>query len=121
MGKSGMRHFVEKPVKTPVVLKLRINAPGDAQEQHADRIANQVMRKPAGLFSWGHGIEQPQAPSGTELTAPPGLDDAIGGPGEPLSSADRGFMESRFGHDFSQVRVHSGGEASSTARALDAH
>jgi len=36
---------------------------------------------------------------------------ASGTGGEPLSAPTRGFMESRFGADFSDVRVHRGGEA----------
>ncbi len=40
--------------------------------------------------------------------------------GQPLDSATRAFMEPRFGHDFSQVRVHAGGRASESARAVHA-
>jgi hypothetical protein len=43
------------------------------------------------------------------------------GGGEPLDPGLRGRMESSFGADFSDVRVHAGGEASSSARAVDAH
>ncbi|HEX2202470.1 MAG TPA: DUF4157 domain-containing protein, partial [Longimicrobium sp.] len=40
--------------------------------------------------------------------------------GEPLPAAERAFMEPRFGHDFSRVRVHTGAEAARTAGALGA-
>lgn len=40
--------------------------------------------------------------------------------GQPLDGPIRGFMESRFGIDFSDVRVHTGGRASMLARALNA-
>jgi hypothetical protein len=40
--------------------------------------------------------------------------------GEPLSAAARGTMESAFGHDFSQVRIHHGGEAGELSRRLSA-
>jgi hypothetical protein len=42
-------------------------------------------------------------------------------PGRPIDAATRGFMESRFGHDFSKVRVHTGGAAASAADAMQAH
>src|ERR1700750_20643 len=37
-------------------------------------------------------------------------------PGEPLGDATRLDMESRFGQDFGDVRVHRGGGAAATAR-----
>jgi hypothetical protein len=40
--------------------------------------------------------------------------------GEPLPEAVRSFFEPRFGHDFSQVRVHADGEAARAARAVRA-
>lgn len=42
------------------------------------------------------------------------------GRGQPLSASTRAFFEPRFGHDFGSVRVHTGGEASETARAINA-
>jgi hypothetical protein len=42
------------------------------------------------------------------------------GPGSPLDSRTREFMESRFGYNFSQVRVHTDSEAAESASALDA-
>lgn len=42
-------------------------------------------------------------------------------PGRPLDAATRGFMESRFGHDFSKVRIHTGGIAAEAANAMQAH
>lgn len=38
--------------------------------------------------------------------APASVHDIIGSPGQPLSSSARAFMEPRFGHDLSQVRVN---------------
>ena len=43
------------------------------------------------------------------------------GGGEPLDAGIRQRMESSFGADFSDVRVHAGGEAASSAQAVDAH
>ncbi|MEO8752656.1 MAG: DUF4157 domain-containing protein [Casimicrobiaceae bacterium] len=39
---------------------------------------------------------------------------------QPLSTGVRGPMERRFGHDFADIRVHCGPEASASARALGA-
>jgi hypothetical protein len=46
---------------------------------------------------------------------------ASGSTGRPLDGGTRGFMESRFGHDFGGVRVHSDGRAASAADTLKAH
>jgi len=43
-----------------------------------------------------------------------------GGGGHPLDSVTRAEMESRFGQDFSQVRVHTDEQAVESARAVDA-
>lgn len=40
--------------------------------------------------------------------------------GQPLDPATRAFMESRFGHDFSGVRVHTDAKAAESARAVNA-
>jgi Domain of unknown function (DUF4157) len=40
--------------------------------------------------------------------------------GELLDAGTRGFMESRFGHDFGEVRVHAGPEDAKSAAALSA-
>ena len=40
--------------------------------------------------------------------------------GRPLDAATRAFFEPRFGHDFSQVRVHTDAKAAESARAVNA-
>jgi uncharacterized protein DUF4157 len=42
------------------------------------------------------------------------------GGGSPLEPGVRGFMEQRLGHDFSDVRVHTGGKADESARSISA-
>ncbi len=42
-------------------------------------------------------------------------------PGRPLDAATRSFMEPRFGHDFSRVRIHTDQTAALSARAVDAN
>lgn len=54
-------------------------------------------------------------------SAPPIVEDVLQSSGQPLDASTRAFMEDRFGHDFSKVRVHSDARAASSARAVDAH
>jgi Domain of unknown function (DUF4157) len=51
---------------------------------------------------------------------PPIVHEVLGAPGQPLDKATRTFMEPRFGHDFSQVRVHSDARAAESARTVNA-
>ncbi len=46
--------------------------------------------------------------------------EVLSSPGAPLDSATRAFMEPRFGHDFSQVRIHTNQKAVESARAVNA-
>jgi len=51
---------------------------------------------------------------------PPIVHDVLRSPGQPLDTAMRGFMEARFGHDFSRVQVHTDPRAAESARAVNA-
>lgn len=51
---------------------------------------------------------------------PPIVHDVLRSPGQPLDAQTRAFMEPRFGHDFSNVRVHTDENAAESARAVDA-
>ena len=53
--------------------------------------------------------------------APPIVHDVLRDPGTPLDSSSRAFMESRFGRDFSGVRVHTDAKAAASAESVDAH
>ncbi|MGW8251739.1 MAG: eCIS core domain-containing protein [Anaerolineales bacterium] len=53
--------------------------------------------------------------------APPIVHEVLRSPGQPLDRETRQFMEPRFGHDFSLVRVHTDTKASDSAQAVNAH
>jgi hypothetical protein len=90
---------------------LRIGAPNDRFEREADDVAGQVMRATGPARSGAGGVPQSHA-SLQQKTSLPG--------GRPLDRATRDFMEPRFGHDFSGVRVHTGAEAARSARSVQA-
>src|SRR5262249_52834025 len=50
----------------------------------------------------------------------PSVTDALRSPGQSLDSETRTFMESRFGHDFTDVRVHTDERAAESAQAVNA-
>lgn len=51
---------------------------------------------------------------------PARVHEVLRSPGQPLDAATRAFMEPRFGHDFSGVRVHTDAKAAESARAVNA-
>ncbi len=51
---------------------------------------------------------------------PPIVHEVLRSPGQPLDPGTRTFMESRFGHNFSQVRVHTDGKAAKSAQSVNA-
>ena len=57
---------------------------------------------------------------GESSEVPPIVHEVLRSPGQPLDPGTRTFMESRFGHDFSQVRVHTDGKAAKSAKAVNA-
>ena len=54
------------------------------------------------------------------LSAPPIVYEALMSSGQELDAGTRAFMESRFGHDFSRVRVHTDQRAAESAEAVNA-
>ena len=112
----------------PLQAKLRVNQPGDRYEHEADRVAEQVMRMPlpsredARRQSPAMLTMQRRTDSATgDLTeAPAEVHGVVRSPGQPLDPATRSSMEQRFGHDFSQVRVHHDGAAGRSARMVNA-
>jgi hypothetical protein len=52
--------------------------------------------------------------------APPQVYQALRSPGQPLDHSTKDFFESSFGHDFSDVRVHTDSQASESAESVNA-
>jgi hypothetical protein len=116
--------------------KLSINTPGDQYDAEADRIAKQVMRMPEPRLQRAEGepgcqkeqrrqperllTKRVQATGTRQITAPPIVNEVLDAFGRPLDAATRAFMEPRFGHDFSQVRVHTDNRAAESSRSVDA-
>lgn len=131
--------------KAPVKLqaKFKINTPGDIYEQEADRVAEQMMRMPeppplqracvcGGGCSPKGQAEQPHrehsllqtkpvpASVAERIVSPPVVQEVLRSSGRPLAPTTRAFFAPRFGHDFSQVRVHTDEQAAKSAQAVNA-
>lgn len=110
--------------KKALQAKLTIGGSNDPLEQEADRVAEQVLAAPLNSATTGvpPRIQRFSTQSNVQTeTAPASVDRVLASSGNPLESTLRQDMEHRFGHDFSQVRVHSGGAAEQSAREVNAN
>jgi hypothetical protein len=107
----------QKETQAPTFSPLRTSllrrqcACGDRPGLDGECTACQAKRQ--GLQSHTSGIIAP-------LIAPPIVHEVLGSPGQPLDQATRAFMEPRFGHDFSQVRVHTDARAVESTGGVNA-
>jgi hypothetical protein len=114
--------------------QLTVSEPADAAEQEATRVADQVAeqtqkntstsaQQPAGVAVSANlsrtNVDQARG-DGASSDAETLASQALGGASEPLNSSIRREMEPAFGHDFSQVRVHTDSAASRSAHAVNA-
>ena len=132
---------IHPPAARAIQTKLAINKSGDQYEQEADRISEQVMRMREPQLqracTCGGGCpkcqteqlgqeherlqtKRVQSSDTAQIVAPPIVHEVLASPSQLLDPATRTFMESRFGHDFSQVRVHADAKAAESARAVNA-
>lgn len=141
--------FHSLPAPAPQA-KLTVNEPGDIYEQEADQVASEVLRMEEDEVQTkraGAGVQRECAACAeeqemmAEATPPeeemaqakeePGQTpevsddtqaaiDGMQGGGAPLDANTRDYMEPRFGHDFSQVRIHTDARASTAARSINA-
>src|SRR5437764_11067257 len=133
-GHNFSRIRVSAAVPGRMQTKLTVNEPGDKYEQEADRVAEQVMRMAApGSSAPPTEPDDDKTENGTVLhkkasgttergtsNVPPIVNKVLSSSGHPLDAATRSFMEPRFGHDFSRVRVHTDAQAMKSTRAVNA-
>ncbi|TAL46291.1 MAG: DUF4157 domain-containing protein, partial [Chitinophagaceae bacterium] len=123
--------------------KLTVGTPDDPYEKEADVMADKVMRMPGQNFVQRKCAEcekeeeeklrrKPlsdsitpfiQTKSNSETTVPDSVSTSIQNSKGNGSSFDRGiqyFMESRFGADFSSIKIHTGSESIQMNRELNA-
>ena len=130
---------IHPPAAGSIQAKLQINKPGDEYEQEADRISAQVMRMPEPQIqracacggacpkcSNEQGGRKQVQTKGIKTndtavtTVPPIVQEVTRSPGETLDPSTRKFMETRFGHEFGAVRIHSDQSAGDLTHRLHA-
>jgi hypothetical protein len=141
---SAMLRALQASAAPPTIIqrKLAVGEVNDPLEHEADHVAQQVIRMPQprlqrkcacggtcaecgkeGSEHQGAKLQMKPASAGslTQHQAPASVHQVLRSPGQSLDPATRTFMEPRFGHDFSHVRIHTDGAASQSARDVNAH
>jgi len=107
---------------------LKIGQADCAVEHEADRAADEITAGGASRINWSlSGIAPLRSTAATPRSAvednpsaPPIVGETLRSPGHQLDRSTRAFMEQRFGHDFSKVKVHSDAHAATAAAAVNA-
>lgn len=79
------------------------------------------LQRTAGNASVASFVAQRDVDDAPESGRSPVLDVVGRGGGQPLPKDTREEMEARLGHDFQDVRVHTGSDAASSAKSVQAH
>lgn len=132
----GTMHFAGPALSlgVPIQAKLAIGQPGDVYEREADAVAERVINSSRPNTSvqrkcstCGQGekdtssLIHPAKGGGFPVSAT--LESSVRatkGRGVPLMDGTRSFMENAFSTDFSDVRIHSDGQAAEMSKQLQA-
>ena len=109
---------------------LKIGGPDTAFEHEADHVADQIMAGTGGTSRMHWSLPRitvlrakaasPRTGIESNACAPLIVGEVLRSPGHSLDGSTSAFMERRFGHDFSKVKVHSDSQAAASAAAVNA-
>jgi hypothetical protein len=114
---------VESPLVKAAQAPRKLQVPGVEYEREADQISERVMAvtEPRRADASASIATRRVGSHANDLhEAPAAVTEVVRGAGEPLLADTRAFMEPRFGHDFSRVRVHRDAKAARAADAVNA-
>jgi len=147
MSRTALQHAPQAPEKSAAATSLRIGPVHDIFEQEAEQAAEKVTTGEHRHVAWslsrvGLGPVQRQCSCGGTCddckkkkevlqrnatssaavgsNAPASVASTLSRPGSALDPGTRTFMESRFGHDFSSVRIHTDHDAAASAGDVNA-
>ena len=117
-------------VASPVAVQFaRVSHPNDPAEREATQTARKVVQmgepakaplvKPDEESKKKQLVQRAAMPAASAASPVSPITPA--GAGAPLPAGVRSFMEPRFGADFSNVRIHTGGKAAEQSASLSAH
>jgi lipoprotein-anchoring transpeptidase ErfK/SrfK len=114
-----------RPAGEPPLLRLQRSSGNQALLRLLDRPAGVIRRCSGGVEcapceAERLGVQRQATGAPAAGGVPASVGQTLRDPGQPLDPAARAMFEPRFGHDFGDVRVHTGALASASARAVAA-
>lgn len=109
--------------------KLTVGSTDDEHEKEADRVAEVVMRMPEGRSSsvanpsqsvGASLLQRKSTQPGSAVEAPAVVQQSLRSGSQTLPASTRSFFEPRFGHDLSNVQVHTDATANDASKAVHA-
>ena len=91
----------------------------------AEKSTERIVLSPNGqnfsrLLGCVQTLQRSTANTATPDKVPSIVQEALASPNQPLDSGTRAYMEPRFGHDFSKVRIHTDSKAAESAQSINA-
>ena len=108
------RTAIQKPSVTPVAAPVLQRKCACGNQAMSGGECSECQKKHQELQRKTDSSETPSS------AIPPIVDEVLNAAGRPLDANTRAFMEPRFGHDFSGVRVHTDPRAAESAEAVNA-
>src|SRR5262249_16659575 len=110
------------PISKEQFMKVYAQKQNQPQQQSSPIITRSIARPPAAsqVVHPLMGLRRTIGNQAAQRMLQAHAEELEVGSTQPLDPTTRGFMESRFGHDFSQVRVHTDARALESADALRA-
>ena len=119
-AKTAIEMLNQNKFSKPASKINKPTSPGDAHEQEADQLADQVLSK-AGVENKPGDLSTRAASNNLHnKPLPSAVNKVISSSGQSLESTTRGYFDSRFGVPLDQVRVHTGDLADRAAKSLQA-
>ena len=118
-----MRSFAQKQKLTQKAKSASSARPGRAFSEQSHEISSILhLQHTIGNQAVQRLIQANPKDNNSKTSVPPIVQEVLSaaGAGQPLNSTSRRFMESRFGHDFSRVRVFSNSKAVESAYRMKA-
>ncbi len=132
-GREAVSRQTASSLRGILQRKVVVGDVNDPLEHEADRIAEAVLasspslasdgspqRPPITIRAAGETVPRDAAPGNHAGARVGGSETVVADGGAPLSADLRSYFEPRFGHDFSQVRVHTGAKAIAAAARVGA-
>lgn len=118
INNSHVHNFGVMPFYNPAVVqpKLVIGASNNVYEKEADAMADNVVIKPSDVKATNNH-EQNIVPG---LNSLPPTHAVLQAQGNLIDAETRSFMESRLGHNFSNIKIHNNPSANQSAKDINA-